>query len=335
MNRPPENFVRIDAEALRAFAAACFDGVGMVPDHARQLAQLLVDSDLRGVRSHGSTAIGGYSRQLRDGRLNARPDIRVVKETDVAVQLDGDGSLGYAPMMMATELAIEKARAKGVGVGAVFGIGHYGCAGHYVRRAMGEGCTAFSVQGRHPQYYESNEGVRAMYYGNPPISFGLPSEDEPPVVLDAATCILADYQRGPEYDALETLIPAALFKSMGYGAVANALGGGFVGQGSERSREIADRWPGASFGGLVWVMDIGLFTAPDMFRDSVDTMVRMAREQLVPMQGYDEATLPGAVEDRLEREYRRDGIKFAVEDEAALRDVAAELGVPLTWDRAR
>ena len=245
MNRPPEEFKRIAENDLLLFATACLQQAGMPGDQASLLARCLVNSDLRGVRSHGTRALGGYCGALRGRAVNPDPDVRVLKETDVAIHIDGGGGLGYSPMMMATEAAVRKARAKGVAVGAACNIGHYGSAGHYVRRAMEEGCTAFSVQGAYPQYYESNEGKRAMYYGNPPLSFGLPSASEPPVVLDAATCIMADYWRGPEYEALETLIPAAFFKSMGYTAVASALGGVFVGLADEACRETKRKYPSA------------------------------------------------------------------------------------------
>ena len=33
-------------------------------------------------------------------------------------------------------------------------------------------------------------------------------------MLDAATCILADYQRGPEFDTLLSVIPAAFFPAL-------------------------------------------------------------------------------------------------------------------------
>ena len=331
MNRPPDEFRRIAEKDLLIFATACLQHAGMPGDQAALLARCLVNSDLRGVRSHGTRALGGYCGALRRGAVNADPEIRVLKETDVAIHIDGGGGLGYSPMMMATEAAVRKARARGVAVGAARSIGHYGSAGHYVRRAMEEGCTAFSVQGSYPQYYESNEGKRAMYYGNPPLSFGLPSAAEPPVVLDCATCIMADDWRGPEYEALETLIPAAFFKSMGYTAVASALGGVFAGLADEACQETRRRYPSARLGGMVWVMDIGLFCPPEDFRHGIDAMVRLAREQMIPLQGYGETTLPGAVEDRLEKDQRDSGIRIGTEDAARLDELAAGTGIAIDW----
>ena len=70
--------------------------------------------------------------------------------------------------------------------------------------------------------------------------------------------------------------------SMGYTAVGTLLGGAFVGMAGQRSREVESRWQGARNGGLIWVMDIGLFAPAGEFRQGVDEMVRLAREELIP-----------------------------------------------------
>ena len=334
MNRPPEKFKLVPAGQLQTFAGACFKAAGMRPDHAEQLAELLTNSDLRGVRSHGTRQVPGYSRALRERRLNPDPQLKVVQDTDTTVLVDGDGGLGYAPMMMATELAIAKAKAKGVALGAARHLGHYGSAGHYVRRAMAEGCTAFSVQGYHPAWFGEgggNQGQQSAYWGNPPICFGLPSQEEPPLVLDAATCILADYQRGPQFDALQELIPAAFFKSMGYTGVCTALGGTFVGMSNARTAAVAEKWPSARQGGLIIVMNLGAFAPPEEVRAGVDLLVRGVRETMEPVRGYPEATLPGTVEFRKEQEYRKTGIPIALEDLESLEKAGREFGITPGW----
>jgi ureidoglycolate dehydrogenase (NAD+) len=331
MNRPPEEFKRIAADQLQTFGTACLKAAGMPDDHAAQLSTLLTHSDLRGVRSHGTRALSGYCRTIQNKKANPNPDIQILAETDTHVYIDGDGSLGYAPTMLATEKAIEKAKEKGIAVGAACHIGHYGSAGHYVRRAMEEDCTAFSVQAAYPQYYTSNEGERAAHYGNPPLCFGLPGQEGPPVVLDVATCILADYQRGEEIEAIEAQIPAAFFKSMGYTAIATLLGGAFVGQGADRAKAIAEKWPASRMGSLVIVMNLGLFAPATDVRHGVDELVRLGMEQMVPLRGYDEVTLPGTPEHRNEEAYGLDGVPIALEDVERLEECGREFAVAPPW----
>ncbi len=334
MNRPPGQYKRIPVTQLRRFAAACLKASGMTPEHAEQLAELLSNSDLRGVRSHGTRQILGYCGSLREGRVNPTPDIQIVQETDTSVLVDGDGGLGYAPMMQATELAIAKAKEKKVAIGATRHHGHYGSAGHYVRRAMEEGCTAFSVQGSHPARFGEgggNKGQASAYWGNPPICFGFPSDEEPPLVLDAATCILADYQRGDEFDALQSLIPAAFFKSMGYTGAATALGGAFVGQSNAAARAVEDQWTAARAGGLIIVLDIEAFVPASEFLSGIDFLVRGVRETMEPLPGYGEATLPGTVEYRNQQAYAEEGVPYAIEDLERLEECGRQCGVEEEW----
>ena len=331
MNRPPDHYRLIDADQLRGFAAACGRASGMRDQDAELLADCLTNSDLRGVHSHGTRCLSGYCSGVRGGKFNPDPDIRTISETASAVHLDGDGSLGYAPTMLATEKAIEKAREIGVAVGGACNIGHYGAAGHYVRRAMKEGCIGLSVQGAYPQYYVDNKGRQAANYGNPPLCIGLPADEEPPLVLDAATCILPMKQWGEEFHYLQEIIPAAFFKSMGYTGVGTALGGVFVGQGNERAQEVQSRWPGARMGSMVLAMRMDLFVPADEFRAGIDSLVQGVREEMVPVRGYDEATLPGTPEARNEVKYRNEGIPLALDTLEGLEKLGEEAGVSPPW----
>ena len=325
MNLPPEKFKRIAGNELRRFAAVCLKTAGLRHDHAEQLAGLLANGDLRGVRSHGTRLLTGYCRSLRRKRINPDPILTVLRETDTSVLVDGDGGLGYAPMMMATELAISKAAEKGVAAGGSCHIGHYGSAGHYVRRAMEEGCTAFSVQGSLERFAASptEERPSAADWGNPPFCFGLPSRDEAPIVVDGGTNVMIDC--GDE--RLQELVPAAFFKSMGLTAVSRMLGGPLVGVNSPQAERSNRRWPDSGKGGLIIVLDLGLFAPSEDFRTAVDDLVRGVGAHMAPIKGYSQTTLPGAIEAAREEKYRRLGVPVGIEDLRQLNRLAEELGI--------
>ncbi|MBM3457671.1 MAG: Ldh family oxidoreductase [Armatimonadetes bacterium] len=334
MNRPPESFVLVQEEPLLAFATACFEKAGLTHEHAALISRLLVNSDLRGVRSHGTRTVNHYCQAFEDGRTNPRPDVRVVHETPTAAVVDGDGTLGYLPMVTATEHAIELAQRLGLGMGLVRHIGHYGSAGHYARMCAEAGCVGFSVQGYRDQGNAANrpEKPQLAYYGNPPICFAFPRGEEPAVVLDAATCIMADYQRGPEFDALLPQIPAAFFKSIGYTAVASLLGGGLTGFTLPEADRVAERWPNARLGGMVLAISVDAVVPQDVFLAEEDRMVRDVRAAYEPMPGTDRALLPGAIEEERMAFHRREGIRYGEMEQEAARSASARLGVPVPWD---
>jgi len=333
MNRPPESFVNVQEDRLLEFATTCFEKAGLTHDHAALISRLLVNSDLRGVRSHGTRTVNGYCSSFEGGSHNPRPNIRILHETPTAVVLDGNGTLGYLPMARATEHAIAKAKEVGIGMGLVRYIGHYGSAGHYARMCNEAGCVGFSVQGYQGQGDARGRDVKPQlgYFGNPPICFAIPAGDEPPVVLDAATCIMADYQRGPEFDELLSVIPAAFFKSIGYTAVASLLGGALTGFTEPPSEDTA-KWSGARMGGMVLAIHINSVVPEAIFHAEVDRMGRDVRESYEPMPGYGRALLPGAIEVERMEIHRRDGIRYGEMEQESARAASERLGVPLPWD---
>ena len=332
MNRPPEDFVLVNEERLLNFSITCFEKAGLTHEHATLISRLLVNSDLRGVRSHGTQTVNRYCRGFESGGLNPNPNIRVIHETPTAVVLDGNGTLGYLPMVRATEHAIAKAKEVGIGMGLVRYIGHYGSAGHYARMCNEAGCIGFSVQGSRNHGNAGNRDPKPQlgYFGNPPICFAIPSGDEPPVVLDAATCIMADYQRGPDFDALLSMIPAAFFKSIGYTAIAHLLGGALTGF-TQPPPEDTAKWQPPQ-GGMVLAINIESVVPPDVFHTEVDRMVHDVRETYEPLPGTDKALLPGAIETERTEQHRRDGIRYGEAEQESAREVSKRLGVPLPWD---
>ena len=334
MNRPPESFVFVQEDRLLEFTTACFEKAGLTHDHAALISRLLVNSDLRGVRSHGTRTVNGYCGSFEGGSANPLPDVRLVHQTPTSVVLDGDGTLGYLPMVHATEQAIAKANEVGIGMGLVRNIGHYGSAGHYSRICMEAGCIGLSVQGYQGQGNAGGSDPKPQlgYFGNPPISFAIPSENEPPVVLDAATCIMADYQRGEEFDALLSKIPAAFFKSIGYTAVASLLGGGLTGFTLPEGEEIRSRWSSARLGGMVLAIHVGSVIPETAFYSETDRMVQDVRETYQPVPGTDQAMLPGGLEEERMREHRHSGIRYGEMEQESALSASQRLDVPLPWD---
>jgi len=92
MNTPPEEFILVSEQRLLSFARSSFEKVGLQPEHGDLIARYLVNSDLRGVRSHGTKFVNWYCESFAQGKLNPHPKIAVLSETATIATVDGDGS---------------------------------------------------------------------------------------------------------------------------------------------------------------------------------------------------------------------------------------------------
>ena len=91
MNTPPKSGIRIPPDELEALIIALFEKAGTSRAHAEVMGQLLIQTDLRGIVSHGTQKAPEYLRLLPQGRVTPRPSIRVVHETTTTRVIDGDG----------------------------------------------------------------------------------------------------------------------------------------------------------------------------------------------------------------------------------------------------
>src|SRR5918994_2137319 len=134
--------VRIDD--LRRCLALAFQRLGLAPREAEDLGGLLVDSELRGHAGHGVAALAVLASLYRDGTLNPRPRVRVLRETDGALLLDGDHGCGPGAPTWAMRWCVERARErKGMAVATVRDW-QLVVAGPYARLAAEAGLNGFA-----------------------------------------------------------------------------------------------------------------------------------------------------------------------------------------------
>ncbi|MFA6110866.1 MAG: Ldh family oxidoreductase [Candidatus Latescibacterota bacterium] len=325
MNLPPTDSIRVPAASLSELSTSLFVSAGLSRLDAERITSLLIDCDLRGVLSHGTLQISGYVSHFLGGQLNPAPCLRVSGEDSATALVDGDGGLGHLAAYRATELAIARARASGVGTAATRNHGHYGAAGSYTRMAAGHGCVGFSVSGHTMGSFRLDRPTWNPF-GNPPMSFAFPCGDEAPLVLDMGTSFFE-----PEhFPALFGQAPAAFFKSIGLVAVANLLSGVMTGMMLPQFQPGNRQYAAAGYGAFVAAVDIGRFVPLKAFVAEVDRTMREVHA-LPPLPGYARYDLPGGLEREREHDWARDGIPLGREHRKGLERIAAELGIPVPW----
>ena len=118
----------VRADRLRPFVRSLFTAVGVPDADAETVAEVLVEADLRGVESHGTTRVAGYVSMIKGGLLNPKPTVEVLRDTPSTAMLEGDRAFGIVVATRALRLAIGKAARAGVACVTARNVTHTGMA---------------------------------------------------------------------------------------------------------------------------------------------------------------------------------------------------------------
>lgn len=152
---------------------------------AGQEALIMAEADLLGVPSHGVRMLPPLLKAIRDGRIKANPDIRILRSHGATCVLDTDNGPGRSASAKAMEFAMQRAREFGIGACLARRTTHWGRAHAYAWRAAREGLIGFCTTNAIPTMAGWN--AKRKIIGNNPLAFGIPRKDQnEPLVLDMA-----------------------------------------------------------------------------------------------------------------------------------------------------
>jgi L-2-hydroxycarboxylate dehydrogenase (NAD+) len=187
---PAKDQVHVSEAALRRTVTQIFEKLGLSKEDAAEGADVLTMTDLRGVETHGvSNMLRQYVRDYRSGKLDPRPGWKVVRQSPGTAVIDAERRLGIMVGPKAMRLAIEKARAVGVGVVTVYNSGHFGAIGHYAMQAAREDMVGVCFTGAGLSVVPTFAAKPLL--GTNPIALAAPARREAPMLFDAATSAIA------------------------------------------------------------------------------------------------------------------------------------------------
>jgi len=174
---------------MNDFLTDAFKGYGVPREDAALCADVLLESDRRGIESHGCNRFKPiYIDRIVAGILKPVTKIDLVKETPTTAVLDANDGMGMVASKKAMELCIEKARKYGMGMAAVRNSSHYGIAGYWTSMAVKENMIGISGTNARPSIAPTF-GVENML-GTNPLAFAMPTDEPFPFSLDCATSIV-------------------------------------------------------------------------------------------------------------------------------------------------
>jgi L-2-hydroxycarboxylate dehydrogenase (NAD+) len=352
------------APALAEFCCRVFEHFGLPHADAQRAATVLTSADLRGIDSHGVARLRAYTDMFTLGRINPRPDVRVVRSTASTATIDGDNGLGLIVGPRANDICMDMADAAGSGWVSVRNSNHYGIAGWYVLQGLPRGLINWSMTNASRMVTPLWGSERRL--GTNPIAIAFPGEEEPPIVIDFATCAAAygkleiarrknePIPRGWAIDknGQDTEDPQAMMD-----------GGAILPLGSDRPRGghkgyalalmvdvlsavlsganwgpfvppfvlrqyTPEREVGKGLGHFFGAMRIDGFIEPAEFRRQIDDYVRTLRATK-PAPGTDGPLVPGDPEREAEAQRSRDGVPVPMPVVEDLQFVSRLTGIPL------
>lgn len=182
--------ITVSADRLKRQLALVFEAWGFTAEHIPTIVELMVEADLRGIDSHGVGKMGLYEQHFREGKLNPRPEVRVVVDLPTLAQVDGDFGMGHVASKRAMELAMEKAAVLGIGAVSVRHSYHIGATGVYSTMAAERGLIGLGMTGATQRSLVPTFG-RVSRLATNPIAFAAQPRRNPMFSLDMATATVA------------------------------------------------------------------------------------------------------------------------------------------------
>ena len=339
----------IPAEKLRAFGGGVFQKVGVPKEDAKTVAEILVESNLRGIDTHGIYLCNLYARRLEKGLINPTPRFSFEKKRAGVGVLDADFSLGQLSTLEAARKAVELARGAGTGIVAVKNSNHFGAAAYYAEYCAKQDCIGLVMSDGECDVIPF--GGRDKFLGTNPICCCIPAGEYPWFCMDMATSEVAfgkvraaaeagksippnwavDTDGKPITDATKAyaVVPMSGAKGYAIGLMIEILSSRLTGMpyGAHIVRKFDD-WENKAFmGHYVQAMDISAFCPVDEFKRRMDELFADLKGQ-PRMDGVDEILIPGEPELRTKMERLREGCPIREEDADLLRQLGEDLGVP-------
>ena len=176
-------------ELMNNFMIDVFKAYGVPEEDAKICADVLLESDRRGIESHGCNRFKPiYLDRIDNGTLLPVTKIDILKETPTTVVMDANNGMGMVASYHMMEKLIEKAKVYGMAGGAIMNSTHYGIAGYWTTMAEKAGMIGISGTNARPSVAPTF-GVEPMM-GTNPFTFTMPTDEDFPFNFDCATSIV-------------------------------------------------------------------------------------------------------------------------------------------------
>jgi len=343
---------RYPAADLLAFTREVFTACGLSDADAAIAADAMIEADLVGADAHGVFRLSQYVRNLQTDRVDPKAKIAIIQRSPATALIDGGNGLGHLVMTSAANLAVELARASGIGWVGARRSNHAGAAGVYATIPLAHGMVGIYAAVSSANHMAPWGGAEPLM-GTNPIAVAIPAGKEAPVVLDIATSVasfgairtfaiagkpmpegwVVDRKTGepitdPKRVAEGVLLPIGGYKGAGLALMIGLLAG--VLNGAAFGREVIDfTAPGTqecNTGQFMIALDVARFLPPEIFAAEMDRHLQELRSS-ARLPGFDFIRHPGEERRRRKEDRSKNGVMLTAQLVKQLDETAAGLKV--------
>ena len=310
--------MHISIDAARQLAETFLMTSGMSATDAAIIADILLEAELRGRKTHGFIRLPGIKNRYEKGK---RTEIQVDKEDGQCFRVDGGNQPGYLVAYRAMELAIQRAKQTGASIVGVYNTSHCGMAGYYVDMARKAELIGLLFADCLPRI--TPEGGTQAILGTNPIAVGIPSNNAL-LLFDMSTAAITngdllvamredmpipeglafDPEGEPTTDAEQALKgsvrPFGGHKGFGLALITQVLAGALV-----NAATIPP--PGTNYGMLIVVLNPTVFVPLKQFKREVDSLIDSIKANRREAD-VEEILIPGERAYRERKKYLKSGI---------------------------
>ncbi len=312
--------MRVEINDIRARSIAVFEKVGVSPEDAQIITEVLLETELRGVFTHGFIRLERYINCIKSGGIKTGGDYDVVYDSPSWASIDGKDNLGIVISYKAMKLAMEKAKQNGVGIVNVRGSHHFGAAGYYTSMCADNDMVGMSMSNGDILIAATGSGEKTI--GNNPFSYAFPADKYGKVVYDIAMSHTSDRKvvqmdkegkklpdgwiidkdgnptTDPgEYEKGGTLLPFGGYKGYGLAMMVETLAATLSGAAMTKNVHAwnTDENCGGNVGHFFMALDISKLGNPDDYKKRVDDMIDEIKNSK-KASGFDKIYYPGEIE---------------------------------------
>lgn len=319
---------------LKAFCARLLGAAGLRGEDAELVADSLVESNLRGIDSHGVARLPHYLNRIAHGSIRPRPDMRFEQLGAAVGRLDGGQGPGQLVMHRATREAMALSEGAGAGWVGVSNSSHCGALAYYGLEMARAGMIGFVFTHVDPMVLP--HGSRRPFCGTNPICIAVPADDGQALCLDMATSVVPwntvanaamenvpiprgwavdkDGQDTTDASQVAALYPFGGYKGSGLGLMIDVLCSLLVSApfGPNIPKMYGDPAQPRRLGGLVGAIRIENFGPLSTFHEKVGALMKQWAA-LPPSEPGGKVLYPGEPEMICREKRLRDGIPLGLE----------------------